>query len=83
VAAQKLAKSLMKGSTSGKTASREAAAHADAAPVDLVDRMILALVNECVACLRERVVEDADLIDAGSEFSVGIRSVSRGPSPCP
>src|SRR5690606_27691645 len=26
------------------------------APEDLADRMILALVNECVACLRERVV---------------------------
>jgi len=35
-----------------------------AAPPDLIDRLILILVNECVACLRERVVEDPDLVDA-------------------
>ena len=34
---------------------------ARAAPADLEDRLILALVNECAACLRERVVDDADL----------------------
>jgi 3-hydroxyacyl-CoA dehydrogenase / enoyl-CoA hydratase / 3-hydroxybutyryl-CoA epimerase len=54
-------------------------AHGAAAPVDLVDRMILALVNECVACLRERVVEDADLIDAAVIFGTGFAPFRGGP----
>jgi 3-hydroxyacyl-CoA dehydrogenase/enoyl-CoA hydratase/3-hydroxybutyryl-CoA epimerase len=55
------------------------AAHAAAAPVDLIDRMILALVNECVACLREHVVEDADLIDAAVIFGTGFAPFRGGP----
>src|SRR5207253_10924513 len=31
----------------------------------LADRMVLPALNEAVACLRERIVADADLIDAG------------------
>lgn len=50
-----------------------------AAPVDLIDRMILALVNECVACLRERVVADADLIDAAVIFGTGFAPFRGGP----
>jgi len=50
-----------------------------AAPVDLIDRMILALVNECIACLRERVVEDADLIDAAVIFGTGFAPFRGGP----
>ncbi len=50
-----------------------------AAPADLADRLILALVNECVACLRERIVEDADLIDAGVIFGTGFAPFRGGP----
>jgi 3-hydroxyacyl-CoA dehydrogenase / enoyl-CoA hydratase / 3-hydroxybutyryl-CoA epimerase len=50
-----------------------------AAPEDLADRLILALVNECVACLREAVVEDADLIDAGVIFATGFAPFRGGP----
>ena len=49
------------------------------APVDLVDRMILALVNECVACLREHLVDDADLIDAAVIFGTGFAPFRGGP----
>ena len=49
------------------------------APPDLTDRLILALVNECVACLRERIVEDADLIDAGVIFGTGFAPFRGGP----
>src|SRR5256885_9561823 len=38
------------------------------APPGLLDRLILILVNECVACLRERVVEDAEPLDAAVLF---------------
>jgi 3-hydroxyacyl-CoA dehydrogenase / enoyl-CoA hydratase / 3-hydroxybutyryl-CoA epimerase len=50
-----------------------------APPPDLTDRLILALVNECVACLRERIVEDADLIDAGVIFGTGFAPFRGGP----
>ncbi len=50
-----------------------------AAPADLIDRLILALVNECVACLRERVVEEADLVDAAVIFGTGFAPFRGGP----
>jgi 3-hydroxyacyl-CoA dehydrogenase/enoyl-CoA hydratase/3-hydroxybutyryl-CoA epimerase len=37
-------------------------------PTDLQDRLILPMVNEAVACLREGVVGDPDLLDAGVIF---------------
>ncbi len=49
------------------------------APQDLVDRLILVLVNECVACLREKVVEEADLIDAAVIFGTGFAPFRGGP----
>jgi len=49
------------------------------APADLQDRLMLALVNECVAVLRERIVEDADLIDAGVIFGAGFAPFQGGP----
>ena len=48
-------------------------------PEDLADRLILALVNESVACLRERIVEDADLVDAGVIFGTGFAPFRGGP----
>ncbi len=50
-----------------------------AAPADLIDRLILVLVNECVACLRERVVEEADLVDAAVIFGTGFAPFRGGP----
>ena len=49
------------------------------APEDLVDRMTLQYLNEAVACLRERVVEDADLLDAGMIFGTGFAPFRGGP----
>ena len=46
---------------------------------DLIDRLILVLVNECVACLREKVVEDADLVDAAVIFGTGFAPFRGGP----
>ena len=48
-------------------------------PPDLIDRLILVLVNECVACLREQVVEDTDLIDAAVIFGTGFAPFRGGP----
>jgi 3-hydroxyacyl-CoA dehydrogenase/enoyl-CoA hydratase/3-hydroxybutyryl-CoA epimerase len=52
---------------------------AGAAPADLSDRLILALVNESAACLREGVVADADLLDAGVVFGTGFAPFRGGP----
>ena len=37
------------------------------------------LVNECAACLREQIVEDADLIDAAVIFGTGFAPFRGGP----
>jgi 3-hydroxyacyl-CoA dehydrogenase / enoyl-CoA hydratase / 3-hydroxybutyryl-CoA epimerase len=50
-----------------------------AAPPDLTDRMILVLLNECVACLREAVVASADLVDAAVLFGTGFAPFRGGP----
>ena len=42
-----------------------------AVPADLEDRLILPMLNEAVACLREGIIEDADLLDAGAVFATG------------
>ncbi|MFC3653789.1 3-hydroxyacyl-CoA dehydrogenase NAD-binding domain-containing protein [Dyella humi] len=48
-------------------------------PPDLQDRMILAMVNEAVACLGDDVVDDADLLDAGVIFGTGFAPFRGGP----
>lgn len=45
----------------------------------LAERMILRLVNEAVACLREGVVEDEDLVDAGVIYGTGFAPFRGGP----
>lgn len=49
------------------------------APDDLQDRLMLPLINEAVAVLRENIVEDADLIDAGTIFGAGFAPFRGGP----
>jgi 3-hydroxyacyl-CoA dehydrogenase/enoyl-CoA hydratase/3-hydroxybutyryl-CoA epimerase len=48
-------------------------------PVDLQDRLLLPMINESVAVLREGVVEDADLLDAGVIFGTGFAPFRGGP----
>ncbi len=52
---------------------------ASRAPDDLEDRLMLAMVNEAMAVLREGVVADADLIDAGVIFGSGFAPFRGGP----
>ena len=42
-------------------------------------RLILRMVNESIACLREGVVSDADLLDAGMIFAAGFAPFRGGP----
>ena len=50
-----------------------------AVPEDLQDRLILSMLNEAVACLREGTVQDADLLDAGAVFATGFAPFRGGP----
>lgn len=49
------------------------------APTDLEDRMILPMVNEAIACLHDKVVDNADLLDAGVIFGTGFAPFRGGP----
>jgi 3-hydroxyacyl-CoA dehydrogenase/enoyl-CoA hydratase/3-hydroxybutyryl-CoA epimerase len=50
-----------------------------APPPDIEDRLLLPMVNEAVACLAERVIDDADLLDAGAIFGTGFAPFRGGP----
>jgi len=45
----------------------------------LADRLVLPALNEAVACVREKIVEDADLCDAGIVFGTGFAPHRGGP----
>ena len=49
------------------------------APTDLQDRMIMRMLNEIVACLRDGVVDNSDLADAGIIFGTGFAPFRGGP----
>jgi len=59
-------------------AQKDAREHA-AVPADLQDRLILPMLNESVACLREGTIQDADLLDAGAVFATGFAPFRGGP----
>lgn len=46
---------------------------------DVQDRLILAFINEAMACLADKVVEDEELIDAGVIFGTGFAPFRGGP----
>jgi len=46
---------------------------------DIADRMILRLLNEAIACWREGIVADSDLLDAGVIFGIGFAPFRGGP----
>jgi 3-hydroxyacyl-CoA dehydrogenase/enoyl-CoA hydratase/3-hydroxybutyryl-CoA epimerase len=45
----------------------------------MIDRLILQMVNACAGCLRDGVVEDADMADAGMIFGAGFAPFRGGP----
>jgi len=46
---------------------------------EIADRLVLCMVNEAFACLREGVVADGDLLDAGMIFATGYAPFRGGP----
>jgi len=49
------------------------------APVDVQDRLLLRMLNEAVACLRDGVIETTDQADAGIIFGTGFAPFRGGP----
>ncbi|HUG73993.1 MAG TPA: 3-hydroxyacyl-CoA dehydrogenase NAD-binding domain-containing protein [Steroidobacteraceae bacterium] len=50
-----------------------------AVPAELTDRLMLTFANESIACLRQGIVADADLVDAGMIFGAGFAPFRGGP----
>jgi len=46
---------------------------------ELTSRLVLRLLNECAACMREGLVTDTDLLNAGIIFGTGFAPFTRGP----
>jgi len=46
---------------------------------DIADRLILKMLNEAIACLREGVIEEKDLLDVGMIFGTGFAPFRGGP----
>jgi len=61
----------------GKPVKNKNASYANMA--ELENRLVLRLMNEATACLREQVVGDAELIDAGVIFGTGFAPFRGGP----
>jgi len=51
----------------------------EAVDVPIVERLILRMLNEAMACLREGVVADADAVDAGMVYGTGFAPFLGGP----
>ncbi len=49
------------------------------APEDVTDRMMMRFLNEAVACLREGIVDNGDLLDGGVIFGTGFAPFRGGP----
>jgi len=46
---------------------------------EMIDRLILPMSNVCVACLREGIVDDADVVDGAMIFGTGYAPFRGGP----
>ena len=51
----------------------------EASPDDALDRLILPMLNACMACLREQVVEDEATVDGAMIFGTGFAPFRGGP----
>src|SRR3979411_475086 len=61
-------------------ADKSAAAPSTAQPTEeMTDRLILPMSNVCVACLREGIVDDADMVDGAMIFGTGYAPFRGGP----
>jgi 3-hydroxyacyl-CoA dehydrogenase/enoyl-CoA hydratase/3-hydroxybutyryl-CoA epimerase len=61
-------------------ADKGSGATASAAPTaEMIDRLVLPMSNVCVACLREGIVDNADVVDGAMIFGTGYAPFRGGP----
>lgn len=53
--------------------------HSNSAPDDTADRLLLPMVNSCMACLNDGVVENQDILDAAVIMGTGFAPFRGGP----
>ncbi len=62
----------------GKADKNKPASDAEPDP-EMIDRLILPMSNVCVACLREGIVDDPDMVDGAMLFGTGYAPFRGGP----
>ena len=63
----------------GKADTSSASSSAAPPTPEMIDRLILPMSNVCVACLREGIVDDADVVDGAMIFGTGYAPFRGGP----
>ena len=63
----------------GKADTRPACPRSRSRSAEMIDRLILPMSNVCVACLREGIVDNADVVDGAVIFGTGYAPFRGGP----
>ena len=63
----------------GKADKARASSNAAEPDAEMIDRLILPMSNVCVACLREGIVDDPDMVDGAMIFGTGYAPFRGGP----
>jgi 3-hydroxyacyl-CoA dehydrogenase / enoyl-CoA hydratase / 3-hydroxybutyryl-CoA epimerase len=63
----------------GKADKTRASSNAAEPDAEMIDRLILPMSNVCVACLREGIVDDPDMVDGAMIFGTGYAPFRGGP----
>jgi 3-hydroxyacyl-CoA dehydrogenase/enoyl-CoA hydratase/3-hydroxybutyryl-CoA epimerase len=63
----------------GKADTSSAVPSTSEPSAEMIDRLILPLSNVCVACLREGIVDNADVVDGAVIFGTGYAPFRGGP----
>lgn len=75
----KLGKKSGEGLYQWKKARADKQDKTEAAPDETLDRLLLPMLNACMACLREGVIEDEALVDGAMIFGTGFAPFRGGP----
>ncbi len=74
---KKSGRGFYKYGSKGQARTRPASSKTGEVPI--TERLVMRIVNEAMACLREGVVQDADAVDAGMVYGTGFAPFTGGP----